>query len=227
MSVLKLEVKKREAVGKKVKKLLSKDFLPGVIYGNKVATTNIEVKRTNFEKVHRAAGESTLIDVKIGDEKSVKAIIKETQMDLSGEKFIHFDLHQVRMDEKLNTDIELKFVGEAPAVKTMGGALITYIDRIAVECLPDDLVHEIEVDISSLDNFGKAIHIKDLNVPKGIHLLNEESDLVVVIEEPREEKEEKKEEPAVEAAPAATAKAEGEKKDEKKKDEKKKDEKKK
>lgn len=212
MSALKLEVKKREAIGKRVKKILSKDLLPGVVYGNKVTNINIEVKRTDFERVHRAAGESTLIDVKIDDEKPVKAIIKETQMDLSGEKFIHFDLHQVRMDEKLNTDIGLKFVGEAPAVKTMGGALITYIDRIAIECLPDDLVHEIEVDISSLDNFGKAIHIKDLNVPKGIHLLNEESDLVVVIEEPREEKEEKKEEPAaVEAAPAAE-KVEGENK---------------
>ncbi|MFH0856954.1 MAG: 50S ribosomal protein L25 [bacterium] len=222
MSALKLEAKKREKTGKKVKDLLEKNLLPGVIYGHKIENKNIEVKRAAFEKVYKAGGESTLIDLQVDDEKPVKAIIKETQMDVSGEKFIHFDLNQVNMDEKLTTEIALKFTGEAPAVKTLGGMVITYIDSVAAECLPDDLVHEIEVDISSLDGFDRAIHIKDLKVPKGIKLLNEENDLVVIIEEPREEKVEKKEEAVAgaEAAPAAE-KAEGEKKEEKKKDDKK------
>ncbi len=200
-----LEAKKREITGKKAKKFLQEGNVLGVVYGHKIDNRNILLNSIAFKKAYAKAGESTLIDLKIDGEESVKAIIKDTQMDLSGENFIHVDFHQVNMNEKLTTDIALKFIGESRAVKELGGMLLKNIDFIPIECLPKDLVHEIEVDISSLDDFDKSIHVKDLKLPEGVIALTDPEEAVVFVEAPRAEEEIK---PAVEAVAAEGAKKE-------------------
>ncbi|MFH1192548.1 MAG: 50S ribosomal protein L25 [bacterium] len=217
MSPIILEAKKREVTGKKAKKFLKEGNVLGVVYGHKVDNRNILLNSIAFKKAYDKAGESTLIDLKIDGEEPVKAIIKDTQMDLSGEKFIHVDFHQVNMNEKLTTDIALKFVGESRAVKELGGMLLKNIDFIPVECLPKDLVHEIDVDISSLDDFDKSIHVKDLKMPEGVIALTDPEEAVVFVEAPRAEEEIK---PAVEAVAPEGAKKEEASADKGKKDEK-------
>ncbi|OGF22785.1 hypothetical protein A2Y83_03960 [Candidatus Falkowbacteria bacterium RBG_13_39_14] len=208
---MQLNAKKRELLGRKAKKLIREGFFPGVVYGHGIENTNISLNENEFKKIYQAAGESTLIDLKIENQEPVKAIIKETQKNLAGENFIHVDLHQVKMDEKLTTDIALKFINEAPAVK-LGGTLIANIDSVSVECLPKDLVHEIEVDLSSLDDFEKNILIKDIEAPAGIKILNEDTEAVATVEAPRKAEEVK---PAEETPVAGgEAKKEEEKKEE-------------
>ena len=43
--------------------------------------------------------------------------------------------------------------------------------EIEVEALPANLPHRISVDLSSLDDFNKSVHVKDLRVPKGVKIL--------------------------------------------------------
>lgn len=218
-----LEATKREITGKKAKKFLKEGKILGVVYGHKVDNRNILLNFIAFKKAYDKAGESTLIDLKIDGEEPVKAIIKDTQMDLGGEKFIHVDFHQVNMKEKLTTDIALKFVGESRAVKELGGMLLKNIDFVPVECLPKDLVHEIEVDISGLDDFDKSIHVKDLKMPAGVIALTDLEETVVFVEAPRAEEEIK---PAVEAvAPEGENMRESSAADKEKKNEKKEDKK--
>lgn len=197
MSGMLLEVKNRTVIGKKVKNLIKQGFLPGVVYGHKIKNRNVAINAVNFEKVYKLAGESTLVDLKVEDEKAVKVIIQDVQLDSTGRKFIHADFHQVNMAEKINTEIELKFTGEAPAIK-FGGVLIKNIDKISIACLPNDLVHEIEVDISFLDTLEKSIKVKDLKVGEGIEVLNDPEEIVARVEVPRagEEKAEEKVEEA-------------------------------
>lgn len=200
-----LEAKTREITGKKAKRFLKEGKILGVIYGHKVENKNIFLDAAAFKKVYGKAGESTLIDLTIDGDEPVKAIIKDTQMDLGGENFIHVDFHQVNMKEKLTTDIALKFVGESRAVKELGGMLLKNIDFIPVECLPKDLVHEIEVDISGLDDFNKSIHVKDIKMPAGIIALTDPEEAVVFVEAPRAAEEVK---PVAEEAAAAGDKKE-------------------
>lgn len=93
------------------------------------------------------------------------------------------------MTEKIVTEIPLKFIGEAPAVVDLDGTLLVNRDNIEVECLPTDLVHEIEVDISSLKTFDDLIKVADLKIPKGLEVLNDPNEVVASVTPPRSEEE--------------------------------------
>jgi large subunit ribosomal protein L25 len=149
----------------------------------------VSIEAIPFEKIFRSAGQSTLIDLTIGDAKPVKVLIQDTQINPLTDKIIHVDFRQVKMSEKINAEILLKFIGDAKAVKELGGMLVKNMDKIKVKCLPDSLVHEIEVDISSLDTFEKTIYVRDLKVPAAIEVLEHANEPVVNVAPPRSEEE--------------------------------------
>jgi large subunit ribosomal protein L25 len=184
-----LKTASRQVIGKAVKQLRKQGKIPAVLYGHNFQPLNLSVDYSMFEKVFNQAGESTLIDLTVDEKKPVKVLIQDYQFDPLSGQFIHVDFHQVRMDEKLHTKIELKFVGEAPAVKESAGILVTNIHALNIECLPQDLVHTIEVDLSSLKTFTDVIRVSDIKLPSGITVLNVPNDLVVLVQPPRSEKE--------------------------------------
>ncbi|MFA6410495.1 MAG: 50S ribosomal protein L25 [Candidatus Buchananbacteria bacterium] len=187
--VLSLKGKTRKEQKKKVSQLRTSDQIPAVLYGHKIKPQNIVVDYTLFEKIFKQAGESTLVDLSIDDGKPAKVLIQDYQLAPLTNRFTHVDFHLVNMDEKIHTAIGLKFIGEAPAVKERGGILVTNIHEIEVSCLPKDLIHEIEVDLSGLKTFEDTIRISDLKIPAGISLQNVPTDLVVLVQAPRSEKE--------------------------------------
>lgn len=189
MNNLILKVQKRELVGRKVKDLREKNLIPAVVYGHGAKNQNVAVEYIPFEKLYREAGESSLVDLVIDNEKPVKILIQEVQADPLTGRFIHIDFRQVKMTEKITAEILLKFVGEAKAVKELGGILVKTADKIKVKCLPQDLVHEIEVDLSFLNTFEDFIHIKDLKIPAGLEVLGNPNEPVVNVIPPRSEEE--------------------------------------
>jgi len=189
MPTLILKAKKRVETGKKVDQLRKQGKIPAVLYGHKVKPVSLVLDYSTFEKIFAQAGESTLIDLTVDDQKPVKVLIQDYQLDPKTNQIIHTDLHQVRMDEKLHAEIALNFINEPPAVKELGGILVTAIDSLEVECLPQDLVHEINVDLSSLKTFEDVIHVADIKIPSGLTITHNPHDVVALIQQPRSEKE--------------------------------------
>ncbi|MBI5466145.1 MAG: 50S ribosomal protein L25 [Candidatus Kerfeldbacteria bacterium] len=186
-----LNISKRTAIGKSVKTLRHQDQIPGVIYGHGVATTPVTVQRQAFDKAYREVGASTLIDLALDDTKPIKALIQDVQWHPLRGTAEHIDFHQVRMDEKLTVDIPFKYTGESRAVKELGGTLVKNIDHLKVECLPQDLVHEIGVSISGLVEFDQSIMLRDLKLPPGLKVLSPQQDdeVLVTVMPPRSEAE--------------------------------------
>ena len=67
-----------------------------------------------------------------------------------------------------------------------GGQLIESHVEAEIECLPADIPDFIEVDLSKLDEIDDAIHFGDLQVPKGVEILNAPDDIVAKVTEIRE-----------------------------------------
>ncbi|KKQ56860.1 MAG: 50S ribosomal protein L25 [Parcubacteria group bacterium GW2011_GWA2_38_13] len=187
MNTLLLKVQKREATKKKLNALREKEIVPAVIYGHKIKNTNVQVFMNDFIKVHRVAGESTLFDLVVNDEKPVKVIIKDVQRDPIKGDVVHIDFHQVSMTEKLQAQIPLRFIGIAPAIKTFGGVFVTQKEAISVKCLPQDLVTDIEVDVTSIVNLEDSIKIKNIKVPEKIEVLDDSEDIVAAVIVTKEE----------------------------------------
>jgi large subunit ribosomal protein L25 len=184
-----LNAQLRELTGKKVRTLRKQNLIPAVLYGKEIAPQNLVVEYLPFQKVYSESGESTLIDLKVQEKEPMKVLIHDVQIDPVTKKIIHVDFWKVRMTEKIEAEIVLKFVGEAEAVKGLGGILVKNLDSLKVKCLPQDLVHEIEVDISPLKTFDDVIHVKDLKIPPEIEVLVNPEEIVAVVTPPRSEEE--------------------------------------
>lgn len=216
--------------------------LPAVVYGAGGKPQSVTLNYAEFVKLYKQAGESTLVDFMLDGTLTGKVIIQAIQQDPVKDHFIHVDLKRIDMSKKMVAPVDLKFVGEAPVVKAQGGTLVTSVHTVEVECLPKDLVSHIDISLANLFTFEDAIKIKDLVLPVGIKVINQNPEALVAKAVPALTEEEIKAMEEASAAPAdlskiesakpkkaeegeegaaATAPAAEDKKDEKKKEEKK------
>jgi large subunit ribosomal protein L25 len=198
---IKLEANKRTEKNGKAKNVRREGFIPAIIYGGKAESSSIKVKDLDFNRVFAVAGESHLIDLAVDGASPAKVIVKDIQKDSLTDKIIHIDFYQVDMKKKIIAAIPLHFVGESKAVKELGGTLVKNMDELRIECLPENLVDYIEVNLSSLENLHDAIKISDIKLPAELKLASEADETVATVLEQAKEEEKA---PVVEAAPAET-----------------------
>jgi large subunit ribosomal protein L25 len=183
-----LKVEPREIVGKKVKNLRAQGIIPAIVYGRHKAAKSISITLKEFDNAYRQAGTSSLIELDIAGEK-INVLAHEPQYNPVTEHPIHVDFYRVRMDEKIKTEIPLQFIGESEAVSQLDGTLVTPRDNIEVECLPNDLVREMTVDLSVLKTFENQIKVNDLRPPQGIEIVTDSDEVIALVEPPRSEEE--------------------------------------
>jgi large subunit ribosomal protein L25 len=201
MKRLELEVLKREVKGKKVRFLRRGGLVPCNIYGHGIDSQPVQVEARKLGQIIARAGGTDLIALNIGGTDTPgMVLIRDVQRNpMTGEP-IHVDFYQVNMAEKLKADVPLVFTGTAPAMKLKNVSLLHAMTALQIEALPDDLPHNIEVDISSLALPEQSIHVKDLKVSSKITILADPDQMLIKVSEVRK---------AVEEVPAAAA-AEGE-----------------
>jgi len=162
--------------------------VPGVVYGFKVENTPIEFPYQEFHKVYVAAGESTMVELNV-DGKSVPVLIHELQFDPLTGNYSHIDFFAPDMTKEITAHVSIRTIGEAPGVKEQGGVLVKNRDHVTVKCLPKDLPHDIEVDLSALANLYDAVKIADLKIGSGVKITDDPDEIIVSIAAPRKEEE--------------------------------------
>jgi len=194
--MLSLKSKKRKVIGKKVEKLRRKGLLPGVLYGPKVKNQPIETDLSDFKKVLKEAGESSLISLEVGPStgsgqaNKFSVLIHEVKQDPLTDEPIHVDFYQPILTEETEATVPLVFEGEPSAVKELGGTFIKEIQELTVKALPEKLPHEIKVNVESLKTFEDEILIKDLKLPEGVKIDREPDEIVALVIPPEKVEEE-------------------------------------
>ena len=168
--------------------------VPAVFYGKKEASTAISIPQIDFLKVWRAAGKSSVITLETP--KGIKeSLIQDVDLDPITGIPRHADFYVFEKGHKVEVELSLEFTGISPAVKDLGGMFVKVLYKLKVEAMPKDLPHGINVDISSLVNFGDQILAQDIVLPPGIKLREHPEEVVALVSAPREEKEEEVVEP--------------------------------
>lgn len=187
MTEMTLKAESRSEIkGGNPKRMLKEDILPGVVYGSGIENINIKLNYQEFLKVFNIAGESKVVNLTIGDE-TKKVFIHKIQKNPITNKITHVDFYQFNKNKKFSVEVPINFVGESKAVKEEGGILVTNIDTILVECLYDDLISEIKVDLSLLENINDSIYVVDLKVNEGVNFLTAEDQVIVAVKPMRAE----------------------------------------
>lgn len=189
MAKINLKSGARIVTGKKVKKLRREGKIPAVLYGGGIKTQPLWVNYLDFQKVFEEAGRSAILKLDIDGKKKANVLIQDVQFDPLTGKFSHADFFQVRMDQKIETEVPLEFIGESEAVTGLGGVMVKSLDVVQVNCLPADLPAKIEVDISVIKTFDDSVKIKDLKIPEGVKTPIDPETVVVNVTPPRSEEE--------------------------------------
>lgn len=159
--------------------------IPAVVYGHGFDNLHLRMDYQTFRRAFEQATYSTIIYLNIeGQKDAVPVLVHDVQYHPVSEEITHVDFYKFRMDEKVTTHIALEFTGTSEAVK-QGGILNSAKTELEISCLPTDLVHHIEVDITSLAEIGDSLHVSDIKVPEGIEVLDNPEDTVVSVIEPR------------------------------------------
>ncbi|HLD21144.1 MAG TPA: 50S ribosomal protein L25 [Patescibacteria group bacterium] len=184
-----LEAKSRTERGRKTSILRDAGSVPAVVYGSGTEPLNITVDRNQFVKMYQAAGESSIVELKIDEKSALHVLIQDYQIDPLRHEYTHIDFRSIDMSKEIETEVELEFVGESAAVKALGGTFIPSLETVAIRALPSKLVRSIQVDISVLATFDDAIHISDLKAPEGVQILEDAETTIASVEPPRSDAE--------------------------------------
>lgn len=185
-----LKAELRDAKKGVVSRIRRSGGIPAVLYGHKIKNASLSLNGKEFGLIYKTAGASSILKLEINGEKAPRnVLIHEAALDPVLGSIMHVDLYEVKMDEKIRTRIHLAFEGESSAVKSEGGVLVKNIYEIEVEALPQDLPHEIKVDISKLATFQDAITLADLPISSKVKVFGDPKEIIAKVSPPRTQEE--------------------------------------
>ena len=187
-SKIELNAQNRTLVGSGLNKLRKDGYIPAVLYGKDQESISLQVPVKDFSKALKEAGESTLVYVNV-DGQSYPTIIHDVAREPVKDSILHADFYKVKLDEKIKTKVPVVFVGEAPAVKDLAGIFVRNVNELEVEAFPQDLPHEISIDISSLQNFGDQILVRNIDLGTNVKIEADAETIVATVQEPMSEEE--------------------------------------
>jgi len=171
---------RREVVRKRVNVLRNEGKLPAVLYGHMIDTTPIMFDYRESSRILERLSASTLVVIEVDGEPHF-ALVREKQRDVLKGTLLHVDFQAVSLTEKVRAEVALEMIGEAPAAKELGGLILVNIEQLEVEALPRDLPDRIEVDISTLDEIGSAIYVRDIVLSGDVSILADLDEPIVIV----------------------------------------------
>ena len=204
MQKVALKATKREVLGKKVGALRRAGKLPAVLYGHGIETTPItlDAHEAALRLSHLTTSSLVMVDLE-GTE--YPALVREKQKDYLKNRLLHVDFQVISMTEKVTTKVGIELTGTAPAVKAFSAVIVTVLNELEIECMPQDLPARVVIDISGLAEVGAGIHVRDIVISDKVKILDDPGETVIVASATREEKAAVEEAPAEEEAAAEEA----------------------
>lgn len=176
---------KRSVSGKGLEALRTSGKIPAVVYGPKQEPVSITLDRRDFEKVFKAAGESTVVTIAL-DGTQIPALIHDVDHDPVTNVVRHADFYAIVKGQKVKVQIPLEFVGDAPAAKA-GANIVKTMYEIEVEADPMNLPHNLEVDLTVLTEVGAQVLASDIKLPTGVTLETDGEEVVALATQANEE----------------------------------------
>lgn len=188
MDLLSLEATPRVTRKGVTHSLRREGFLPVVLYGRGVQSRALAVRAKDFERVlHSGAGRNALIRLAIEGEPAGEpptVMVKDVQVDPVKGRYIHADLQQISLEERIRARVPVVLHGE-DSISRDGGIVQHQMREVEVECLPTALPDHITFDLTGM-GIGDTVTLRDLKVPEDVRLLGEPDEVVASIVAPKQ-----------------------------------------
>ena len=178
---MELKVTKREAG--KIKTLLNKWVVPGVIYGKHIeAPISIQFNKNEFIKLYKQTGSSTPITLKWeGIEEMV--LIHDLQLNPVKDTLIHADFLWIKKWEKVKAQVTINVSG-VEALKKEWLEMNIVMNTLEIEAIPSKLVNSIDVNVENLKDW-ENITVSSIDLGKDVEILTDKDEAIVTVYTPR------------------------------------------
>jgi large subunit ribosomal protein L25 len=167
-----ISASKREAQGTGASRRLRRmGKVPGIVYGGAEGAVNIELDHKDlFQHLRNEKFHASILTLDLAGSKQ-PVLLRAVNMHPFKLEVQHVDFQRISKDRKIHMRVPLHFVNaeKSPGVKEQGGIASHVLNDLDIVCFPDDLPEHIEVDLGNL-TVGHSLHVRDLQLPKGVEL---------------------------------------------------------
>jgi large subunit ribosomal protein L25 len=168
--------------------------IPAVVYGHGLDPLTVAVDRRSLHGVlHTEAGMNALISLQV-EGTDYLTVAREVQRHPSRGDIIHLDFIQISLDEVIEAEVHVEFVGVPIGVREQHGIVETVHSSVVISALPTDIPPHITVDITAMA-LNDSVRVSDLPQLPGVEYLTDPTQIMMVV--------------AIPAATASEAGAEG------------------
>jgi large subunit ribosomal protein L25 len=174
-----LSAKKRERTGSRYsQRIRNAGGLPAVVYGHKEEPVSITLD-AHETVMHLSKGEKVFeLDIE-GTKQHV--LLKDLGYDYLGTNIIHADFARVDLNERVDVNVHLRFVGEAQGLKTSGAIMMHPHTEIELNVLITNLPDHIDVDVTDME-VGDVLHASDVKLPlESMKLVTDDDTIIAQI----------------------------------------------
>ena len=167
MKAIAIEGTVRNSSGKKAAKGIRREGLvPCVIYGGE-KNVHFSVSRADLRPLINTPDFNTVSITVEGN--THRTIIKSFQAHPVTDAIMHVDFQELVDGRPIFTEIPVRLKGLAIGVKN-GGKLMLKMRTLKVKALPENLISEINVDVTSVE-VGKSVRVRSVEI-EGIEIMN-------------------------------------------------------
>lgn len=190
MDQVSLRAEPRTETGTRPARRLRRDGrIPAVVYGRGLDTVPVTVAvRDLFSVLHTEAGLNALINVEVEGGDTVLTVAREIQRHPVRGDITHLDFIKVALDEAIEADVGVDYVGVPAGVRDEGGFVEMIANTVVVSALPTEIPSGIQVDIEDM-TIGDTLKVSDLPFIEGVEYLDDPDRPLVTVLLPRVEEE--------------------------------------
>jgi large subunit ribosomal protein L25 len=146
--------------------------MPSVVYGSGGDALAVAVSPKEITKILKSkSGHNTIFNLDIKGVENTPVMVIDWLVDPIKDNILHCDLQRVDLTKRLRVAVPVHTHGDPKGVKIQGGLHEVITREIEVECLPDDIPEEFNVDVTEL-MLGQAIRASEIPLAPSMTLLS-------------------------------------------------------
>jgi large subunit ribosomal protein L25 len=180
MEEITLSAQPRTVIGKQVRQLRRQGLVPAVVYGHGTEPIPVQIDERTLHHLLLHVGGNQIVKLQVGDgDDTHMVLLREIQREPIKRRVLHLDLYEVIMTERIRAEIPVVLTGESAVVERGEGLVQHGVEAVEVECLPGDLIQQIEIDVSQLTEVDQEITVADLTLSDKLEIMSDPDTVLV------------------------------------------------
>lgn len=180
-----VKLEERTVLRKGLQKLRAAGQIPAVVHDHGKPSTHVSGDFRMLTRIYQEAGKHHPVQLDMGGKPQL-AMIKDVDFDPAKHQMRHIVFQSIKQNETVTADIPVVIDGEVPAEK-LSLMVITTLDTVEVEALPQNLPDQLTVDAAKLVEVGDKLSVADITAPEGVTIITEPEQTIAYVEMPKDQ----------------------------------------